>query len=88
MSNETWARLFTIYESPSDYEGQFVVRERDVTAGGDLEVGGARTAATLEEARALIPKGAVRFERSPDDDPTIVETWTMEGAGPPPAAQG
>ena len=87
MTNETWARLFTIYESPSDYEGQFVVRERDVTAGGDLEVGGERTAATLDEARALTPEGAVRFERNPEDDPTIVETWLLEGAFQPPATQ-
>jgi hypothetical protein len=87
MTNETWVRIFTIYESPADSEGRFVVRERDVTAG-NVEVGNARTAATLEEARALIPEGAVRFERSPDDDPTIVESWTLEGTGPSPPAHG
>jgi hypothetical protein len=87
MTNETWVRIFTVYKSPRDYEGQFVVRERDVTAG-NVEVGSARTAATLEEARALIPKGADRIDRSPDDDPTIVESWMLEGTGPPPAAHG
>lgn len=30
---------------------------------------------SLEDARLLVPKGAVRIPRAPDDDPRVVETW-------------
>ena len=32
-------------------------------------------APTLEAARAAIPHGAVRFDRTDVDDPAIVECW-------------
>ena len=36
-----------------------------------------RLYATLSEARADCARmgGTIRFERSPDDDPVIIETW-------------
>lgn len=36
---------------------------------------GALLTETLDEARALIPKGRVRLEKSENDDPVIVEVW-------------
>lgn len=66
---------YTIYERPRDYPEGFVVRAWHIMPGR-AEPGEARTASTLEEARALVPPGLICFARTPDDDPTIVETWT------------
>jgi hypothetical protein len=71
-------RIFTIYENPADCPGLFVVRER-VVAEDANELGAARTAETLEEARSLVPPGADRIDRSPDDDSSIVESWALPG---------
>lgn len=66
--------MFVIYDSPTDFPGRFVVRPwaagREGTVYGDAMV-----AATLEEARELVPAGLHRVTRSPGDDPVIVETW-------------
>lgn len=72
--------MLTIYESPSDYPGRFVVRRFQITAGGmrpdqfPLAV-----VATLAEAREAVQRShptAVRLSRVEGDDPIIVETWT------------
>jgi hypothetical protein len=73
-------KQYSIYDHPDDYPDGFVVREWLVTAG-DVQAGTASTAASLEEARKLIPAGAERTDRAPSDDPKIVETWIL-----PPAA--
>jgi hypothetical protein len=32
-------------------------------------------APTLEDARSVLPPGLTRFDRSPEDDPAIAESW-------------
>lgn len=66
---------YVIYDHPRDFRNWFVVRRvvmepGAVTIGPDL-----RLAPTLERARALIPGGMHRHERSAGDDPVIVECW-------------
>jgi hypothetical protein len=68
--------FWTIYDHPTDYPENFVVR-RSVVEGPsglkpDKEV---KLASTLEEARELIPPGYHRFDRDPTDPPVIVECW-------------
>jgi hypothetical protein len=63
--------IWTVYDSPSDYPGQFVARLYARDRGTNL----ALTAATLDQLRAMLPPGLSCIARSPDDDPVIVESW-------------
>lgn len=68
--------FFTIYESPADYPGLFVVRESIALSGGLV----AREppiviALSLDDARASVPWGLIRMVRADEDDPAIVEVW-------------
>ena len=69
----TW----TVYASPADFpNAPYVVRGWLIGPGGQVADSGALGFAdTLDEARGMIPAGLYRMERSPDDDPVIVETW-------------
>lgn len=68
---------FTIYDHPLDFPNEFVVR-RWMVLDGELKPAvekACRTAATLEEARKLVPPGYICSPRMPDDDARIVESW-------------
>lgn len=68
--------MCTVYFNPSDYPGKFVVRFWVVTAAGvEKSAEPMAVVDTLEEARAAIPRGAVRLDRSEHDEPVIVEVW-------------
>ena len=67
-------KLFAIYDHPEDYPYGFVVREWIVTGGGTM-AGEGYTAATLEEARGLLPAGVALISGRDPQEPTIVETW-------------
>lgn len=63
--------MWTIYASPMDCPGRFLVR---------LFIDSAPTlrswiALTIGEARSTIPQGLYRLDRSPEDHPSVVETW-------------
>lgn len=63
--------MYTIYDSPSDHPGKFVVREHLVPGG----VKGLTIHSSLEEARAAVPPGLYCIKRHPQDAPVVVETW-------------
>ncbi len=67
--------IFTIYFSPKDFPGKYVVRLFD--ADKPLRLIAVKD--TLDQARATIPQeppfGFLRVDRSEKDDPVIVETW-------------
>lgn len=67
-------RQYAIYDYPTDFPDSFVMREWLVD-GDKVTPGDARTARTLEEARALIPEGAERLPDFSGDDPKIIEVW-------------
>jgi hypothetical protein len=75
QANGLW--MWTIYAHPADFpDVEFVVRGWIVGPHGTLTDSGALGFAhTLDEARNIVPAGLVRMERSPDDDPVVVETW-------------
>jgi len=54
----------------------FAVRAWRITRVGPVRGAASPRVESLQAARALVPAGMVRLERSPGDDPTIVETWT------------
>lgn len=63
--------LWTIYDRPSDYPESFVARKFIVLPTDEVIVRD-----TLAEVREAIGSRAlVRIERSPLDDPKIVEVW-------------
>lgn len=67
---------YAIYDHPRDYPNNFVVRTWIITEnGGELQAGECKLAASLEEARGLVPAGLLCICAFPGDDPVIVETW-------------
>lgn len=74
--------MYTIYESPRDFPGLFVVRRWTI---GPRQFGDPMTAKaderpwaiteTLARARDSLPSGLYNIARNPDDDTVIVETW-------------
>lgn len=64
--------IWCIYDHPTDYPHNFVVRPW--REGGQPYLT-ALIASTLQEARTLVPEGLVRVKRLEADDPPIVECW-------------
>lgn len=65
--------IWTIYRHPRDYPDKYVARKTVVPPGtptNDMFIAG-----SLDEARALLPRGLHRMPRSAEDDPVIVEVW-------------
>ncbi|ART57093.1 hypothetical protein CBP35_19450 (plasmid) [Acidovorax carolinensis] len=60
-----------MYDSPIDLPGRFVARKWLL----DQPTNELLQDKTLEGLRAKLPQGLTRLERSPQDDPKIVETW-------------
>lgn len=69
----TW----TVFYSPLDYPGLFVVRAFEIRSGQPEPAARAEvaTALTLDDARASIPGGLFRLERMPGDHESVIETW-------------
>ena len=63
--------LWTVYDSPIDLPGRFVARKWLLDQPTDELL----QDKTLDGLRKKLPKGLMRMERSPQDDPKIVETW-------------
>ncbi|MES2460583.1 MAG: hypothetical protein V4671_08355 [Armatimonadota bacterium] len=69
--------VWTIYDSPFDYPGRFVVRRWEVSGPDGRAVPDQECvlADSLEEARAAVPPGLRNLGRYPQDDINIAETW-------------
>lgn len=76
MAAEPLLDQWIVYERPLDYPRHYVVRRHEIGHGWHRPTGDVLLADSLQNARRLIPVGLVRIPRSPEDDPTIVETWT------------
>jgi hypothetical protein len=66
---------YAIYWNPSDHPGKFVVRRFESTAGKVRASNVATIHETIDGARLSLPLGLACLQRSPNDDPVIVETW-------------
>ena len=67
--------MWTVYSSPSDFPGKFVVRKHEIRSGSHHPTAEHFVADTIEEVREHIPGWAIRFEREPADAPVIAEVW-------------
>lgn len=67
--------LWVVYESPKDFPGEYVARRWLVQRGGAFPTDVHVRAPTLDGVRSLLPVGLFRMNRSPADEPQIVETW-------------
>jgi hypothetical protein len=66
--------LWTVYSGPTDFPGVVIIRphiadETYRALSCHIE------AATLEEARAMLPSGVTNIGRDKRDDPKIAEVW-------------
>lgn len=66
--------MWTIYFSPKDAPGRYVVRRWHIGVGV-ATAHEAHISETLEGVRGVVPPGMYRLERHADDDPVIVEVW-------------
>lgn len=77
MNGDEALDMFVVYERPTDYPEDFVIRRFRVGSG--LEILADRTplfvGPTLKAARRAVPPHCIRLERDPSDDPKIVEVW-------------
>ena len=62
--------VWTVYGSPDKY-----VARPCMTAHGVIAMPVHLEGMTLELLRSQLPKGLTRFDRLPDDEPIVVETW-------------
>lgn len=71
--------IWTVYQKPLDYPGQFVARRWESLVENGAPVSRATAdvlvAPDLDGLRAQLPAGLVRLERQQGDDPVIVESW-------------
>lgn len=63
--------IWVIYKHPADYPDHYVARPWQGNTPADTVF----KSVTLEGIRDMIPRGLYRQNRSPGDDPVIVETW-------------
>lgn len=68
-------KMWTLYSSPDDYPGLFVVREFLVEDGRPSPGRVLAITKNINIARASIRPDAVCVGRDPGDDLAIVETW-------------
>lgn len=71
---------YTIYDSPSDAPGSYVLRGWTVDETGRTIFDGGIATEHTEHAlnvirRSLIDDGLICSPREPDDDPCIIESW-------------
>ena len=73
---------YAIYAHPSDYPEGFILREWLANSDGTVRPGQGFAAATIEDARALLPKDAVQIGGRDPNDPVIIEVWvgTRDGS--------
>ncbi len=68
--------MWTIYDNPKDYPGLFVARMFKVWRAGPEPTAEVVMSRSLDEVRrAMTHLGLTCIQRSPDDDPKILEIW-------------
>lgn len=68
--------MWTVYEKPSDYPDQYVARRFEITAGKAAPTSDVITSLFLEHVRRhMRERGLYRIDRTPQDEPQIVECW-------------
>ncbi len=71
MLHVTRMPIYVIFKDPIDYPGKYVARVFDINQPTPF----CTVRDTYEEIIATIPDFLVKFQRAPEDDRHIVETW-------------
>lgn len=67
--------MWNVYEKPLDHPDGFLVRRFEITRGSTAPTLDTLTG-ELEQIRSTLERaGMIKFDRNPDDEPKIVETW-------------
>ena len=73
---EGYMPSFTITDHPSDYPDYFVARMHLTSKGATTAAAFAIMDRDVERLRTTLEAlGLVKMDRSPEDDPVILETW-------------
>lgn len=77
MKNSWPIEFWSLYKSPEDFPGEFVVRRYELHRDGKTRPGGitARSKSRQEAQDNGIPKMAICLGRTPDDVKSLVATW-------------
>lgn len=68
--------MWTVYQSPTDYPGQFVARRWICDNNPPIATSDMLVSPLYEDIRrAMIERDMVRMQRNDEDDPVILETW-------------
>lgn len=70
--------IYTVYENPNDYPGQFVVRRWMLVPGESLPICDEQPLCvnpSYAVAIACLPPGLTRIARDEMDEPAIRESW-------------
>lgn len=68
--------MFVMYEHPKDFPQSYVVRQMILVSGLIFKLDEPTMVTdSLENARKSLPLGLYCLERTPWDDPVILETW-------------
>jgi hypothetical protein len=73
--NGTPLEIWTVFDHPDDYPGEFVARKWLVFGGAYYPTHDVFTGPTLQSVRDQIPPGLWCSPRAPEDEPAIVESW-------------
>lgn len=74
--NHDILNMWQIFDSPTDFPGQFVARRFEVDGKGEPRPTADIRAGSLESLRAMFARGGLFcITRSPEDEAQIVETW-------------
>jgi hypothetical protein len=73
---ETDLPMWVVYDHPSDFPDQYIARQHIVGIEGNKVTDRTMGSDQLEKVRAALRNlGLVRIDRSPEDDPAIMEVW-------------
>lgn len=75
MMDTKRSAMWVIYEKPADFPDGFIARKHVIDVGSHRPTMTCAHGETLESVRSQLPPGLVRLDRSPGDDPVIVESW-------------
>ena len=68
-------KIYTIYDHPTDFPNEYIVRVDDVSTGDVINEGIIKKDTDLEEIRDFLRKKGVEQMPIQDPNPVILESW-------------
>lgn len=76
MSGDNDLYLWTVYQNPKDYPGQYVARRFVIRFNGGVPTNQVIVSDNLETLQASLEnKGLTKLARNDADEPHIIESW-------------